>query len=165
MPESQTTSPRRITPQIRALIHELDLEEKKAIWVKYKRPKKFTPQAGECHINAWIQTLHEGGKIQSGWTFWQNTTLSFAECEFHTIWINSSRFPCDVTPRADGENEILFIPDKNRQIVFTKYDDQPAIKTFGNLRIQHGRIINLAEPEIRVLSTDLIHIHSLATHF
>jgi hypothetical protein len=52
----------------------------------------------------------DGGNIQHGWCIWELPGV-FIEAEFHAIWISPTQQLLDVTPKKDGEKEILFFAD------------------------------------------------------
>lgn len=67
--------------------------------------------SGACHLNVAHRVKHHGGERVSGWMIW--TSIHFTEAEFHSVWRSPSGELVDVTPRVDGEQIILFVPDPN----------------------------------------------------
>ena len=54
----------------------------------------------------------QGGATQHGWVMRQDSY--FAEGAFHAIWRRPDGSLVDVTPRADNQIQILFLPDSRR---------------------------------------------------
>jgi hypothetical protein len=67
-------------------------------------------QFNECFPNVRKKIARDGGGIQHGWTIWERPGL-FIDGEFHAVWVGSDGKFLDVSPKADGETEILFLPD------------------------------------------------------
>jgi len=65
--------------------------------------------SGWCHNNVLEQIRRAGGKRVNGWMIWDNG--KFVEGEFHSVWESPDGQLVDLTPRADREAEILFLPD------------------------------------------------------
>jgi hypothetical protein len=63
---------------------------------------------GQCHVNVLHRVRMHGGKRLNGWIIWE--CMMFAEAEFHCVWQTSGAL-IDITPRRDGEEQILFLPD------------------------------------------------------
>lgn len=78
---------------------------------------KITPTAGaaplECfgNINSYIE--QKGGSIQYGWLLWEWPNV-LVEAEFHAVWVSPSGEIRDITPRLDGDTDVLFLPDDRR---------------------------------------------------
>jgi hypothetical protein len=156
------TTPKRVDPRVRQLLVALDLPETQATWLPLHRPKKFSPERNECHINAWIQMKYEGGTTCTGWMIWQDRAADFLEAQFHTVWRDSAGLLRDVTPRQDKERLALFVPDAQREVRLTNYDGAPAIITFDNVRMKNGALTNILREQTHVLVTELIYVHGLA---
>lgn len=71
-------------------------------------------RSGWCHNNVLEQVRRAGGKRVNGWMIWDNG--NFVESEFHSVWEDPQGNLIDLTPRADGEPEILFLPDHATKI-------------------------------------------------
>jgi hypothetical protein len=65
---------------------------------------------GECFQNVRRRQHSHGGSMQLGWIIWECPKL-FLEAEFHAVWADTNGALTDVTPKGDGESEILFLPD------------------------------------------------------
>lgn len=72
--------------------------------------------ASFCHNNVLEQVRRAGGRRVCGWMVWDNG--KYSEAEFHSVWVaDGSETMIDLTPRADREDEILFLPDSVTQII------------------------------------------------
>jgi len=98
-----------------------------------------TPDPGtvarECFWNVSQKCGRDGGDIQHGWAIWELPGL-FIEAEFHAVWLNGGQL-IDVTPKEDGENDILFLPDP-----IAKFDEA----TFS--RRDNVRLAELDHPKV-----------------
>lgn len=76
----------------------------------------FTPmptpyEAGVCHWNVEHCVRQNGGERVPGWMIWDQNP-AFTESEFHSVWRDPSGKLIDITPRVDGEAEVIFLPSK-----------------------------------------------------
>jgi hypothetical protein len=65
--------------------------------------------SGWCHRNVAHAVAAQGGRAVFGWTIW--CCSLFATAEFHAVHVTAEGNLVDVTPKTDGETEILFAPD------------------------------------------------------
>lgn len=65
----------------------------------------------ECFYNVPTHVETNGGEQLIGWMIWY-APKKLIEAEFHCIWKSSLGALVDVTPKANGEQKILFLPDK-----------------------------------------------------
>jgi len=72
---------------------------------------------GECFSNVRDRVKSEGGSIVYGWTIWEWPGV-LLEAEFHSIWEDRDGARIDVTPKPDGERQILFLPDRSQEFDF-----------------------------------------------
>jgi hypothetical protein len=87
----------------------------------------------------------DGGKPITGWIIWHAPSL-FVEAEFHCIWESPSGEKIDVSPKPDGETQILFLPDSSRSFQGEKIPNQrkalrdhPALERLFILNETWGR--------------------------
>jgi len=67
-----------------------------------------------CHSNCEAEYIINKHPIVFGWIVWEDKHKKFIESEFHAvIKINNSL--TDITPRKDGEEYVLFVPDKEKK--------------------------------------------------
>jgi SEC-C motif len=85
-------------------------------------------QVNECFPNVQRKIATHGGSIQHGWTIWERPGL-FIEGEFHGVWVSPEGTFIDVSPKVDGETEILFLPDP-----VETFDEQNPVRR-DNIRL------------------------------
>lgn len=68
----------------------------------------------ECFASVEAVTATQGGQRVIGWALWE-WPHTMIEAELHAIWKSPAGDLLDVTPRSDGESQILFLPDPGRQ--------------------------------------------------
>lgn len=81
-----------------------------------------------CHLNVDMQVAHAGGKPIFGWVIWQDRDLRqgvMFDAEFHCVWESPTGEILDLTPRSDGEPQILFLPDFGRSFDWDKMEAYP----------------------------------------
>lgn len=66
-----------------------------------------------CFYNLPDKVKIDSGRIQYGWTIWENPGL-LLEAEFHAVWVSPANDFVDITQKTDGEKQILFLPDSKR---------------------------------------------------
>jgi hypothetical protein len=140
------TTPKRINFQADQLIRALDLDPSSAVWMKLFRASDFEPEPGHCFVNCLVQQkLHQGDTL-FGWMLWQDTTIQFAEAEFHCVWRSPDGALRDITPRVDGEKRICFVPDSKRVGFFDMAQQPYRTRTYGNVKIQGNSLLNTVQP-------------------
>lgn len=94
-------------------------------------------KTGECFFNVLRTVERAGGAIEYGWRIgiWPGV---FIECEHHAVWRAPDGSPIDVTPAADGQTRILFLPDPSKV-----YDFQ------GLRRLDNVRKALTSDPDVR----------------
>ena len=65
-----------------------------------------------CFDNVAQVVAKHGGRTQHGWTMRQDAYV--AEGTFYAVWRRAVGSLIDVTPRADKQTQILFLPDSSR---------------------------------------------------
>jgi len=114
---------------------------------------EFSEIASEYHAkycldNCEAEQLRTGCEIVYGWVIWQDKKHSFIEAEFHAVVKNNDKL-VDITPRVDGEKNILFVEDKTR---VPKRIDNHTWRSWTNIKSQKGIIYeNCQTREYRVL--------------
>lgn len=91
-----------------------------------------------CQANTAHRISKAGGERVDGWMIWENRL--FAEAEAHTVWRDPEGNIVDLTPRVDGDDTILFVPDPSAKV--TAY--QSGGKTF--LRMLSNRTTTSRAP-------------------
>ena len=106
-----TTTPSEIHEGIRRLCQKIG-----ATGLPFYVPVVPEPTARSqfCFPNVDDKVRRNGGECVLGWCLWDKPTY-WVEGEFHAIWRSPDGvFQC-VSPHADGEQTLLFLPDKRRQ--------------------------------------------------
>jgi hypothetical protein len=129
-PKVHITRPSAITDEIRTFCNEISPAGTPQYVDVRSAPRA---QLYQCFVNVERYAAENGGSICYGWNVmeWPGVLL---EAEFHAVWQGSGGELLDVTPRADGERRLLFLPDPNRV-----YD--------GKLTPSHQRAVPGAPPE------------------
>jgi hypothetical protein len=70
-------------------------------------------QPDSCFENVPAVVRKHGGAVQYGWLLREQPTI-FVEGRFHAVWRRPDGELIDVTPRADGQGGIVFLPDARR---------------------------------------------------
>lgn len=66
-----------------------------------------------CHTNVPAYIKEHTGSEAYGWTIWEARYWLEAEC--HCNWVDPTGTMIDITPKDDGESQILFLPDDSIQ--------------------------------------------------
>lgn len=88
-----------------------------------------------CYNNLFHHRKKYGGEVIMGWCIWY-AKLTHVEAESHCIWKSPKGELVDITPKPDGEQRILFIPDERNK--FEGFEDhegnwqQRTIKSIRN---------------------------------
>ncbi|HVU25768.1 MAG TPA: hypothetical protein VHE13_16680 [Opitutus sp.] len=75
-----------------------------------------------CFENSQAKVETSGGSVVLGWTLWEFPRVMI-EGEFHAVWRSPDGVLVDVTPRPDGEERILFVPDVSRRYEGLRVDN------------------------------------------
>lgn len=130
------TTPSRITADVRRLCRRLG-SVSEPVFVDVSASRATSQEDfDDCFHDVQREVEKSGGNIQYGWTIWEWPGI-FIEAEFHAVWRRTDGELLDVTPKKDGEERILFVPDLVR--VFSG-------KQIDNVRVAIGR-----DPRIKQL--------------
>ncbi len=104
------TTPKKITKDILAFCKEIDPNSNPLfVSVNPTREVRFN----YCLTDVPEYARQHGGKAVFGWIIWEVPGL-LLEAEFHTCFKDGDGNLIDVTPKPDGETNILFLPDSHR---------------------------------------------------
>lgn len=80
-------------------------------WTPHRIPVRASPAArwGWCATNVRNHMKQHGGDMVLGWTIWAGPLL--VEGEAHAVWRSPAGEMVDITPKPDGEREIVFCPE------------------------------------------------------
>ena len=108
-----TTYPRRISPEILLLCHEIN-PDAEILVVPVKPVTGAIPS--ECFYNVTERVKREGGNVVYGWTIWEWSRV-FIEAEHHAVWEKDGEL-FDITPKKNRERKIVFLPDPSADYDF-----------------------------------------------
>jgi hypothetical protein len=97
------TTPEVITPDIKEFSRELKSQQPEYVQVV----PSLGGRIGRCWENVNAVVRKSGGQRVHGWTIWERPPL-FLTSEFHAVWRTADGELVDVTPKADGEQRVLF---------------------------------------------------------
>lgn len=102
-----TTTPKEISRPIKRLIEKV-APGAKAIYLP------VTPESAavvnECFPNVQAKIERSGGSMLCGWQVWEWPHV-LVEAEFHAVWQSPAGELVEITPKAQQEPRILFVPD------------------------------------------------------
>ena len=81
-------------------------------YVRIESQEDCRPGPDHCFDNVRRVVAKYGGATQHGWTMRQDAY--FAEGAFYAVWRRPDGSLVDVTPRAESQTQILFLPDSKR---------------------------------------------------
>lgn len=127
------TTPNKLSTQIKKFLRKAHLTEK-PIFLAY-RELDSRYMTAYCLDNCRHAMRMNLGEVAYGWMIWECKKLLFIEAEFHSVLKVNGKFR-DITPRKDGEERILFVPDPTRTPKLLKNQWM----TFSNIQSQGGEI-------------------------
>ncbi|MCA9513200.1 MAG: hypothetical protein KC560_20990 [Myxococcales bacterium] len=123
--------------RVRRLLAFLELDPESAQFLKRFKNLDFAPEAKNCLLNCMIQRHRHAGALVHGWVIWDNEPANSCEAEAHVVWAKSSILH-DLTPRIDGEEKVLFVPDMRHVATFDETANPPRTHTYDNARLRDG---------------------------
>ena len=154
-------SPNTVNSHLQVIVDYLGLDATEAVQLKYRKPAEFEPEVDNCHFNCWVAWQSVGGDIQHGWILSQDFLNKFSEAIFHSVLKLPSGEFSDITPRKDSEKRLLFIPDHQRQIVLTQYNNLPAIRSYDNVRLKESVLLTGLSEIVVIPQSDFAKRHGL----
>jgi len=137
--------PDRITANVRGLCRKIG-NVGEPLFVRVSAPPEG--RLDDCFEDVRRQIEKYGGTVQHGWTIWEWPGI-FIEAEFHAVWCDKDGTLLDVTPKRDGEEQILFVPDPKRVFTGRRIDNvrkavgrDPRIKELLKTHEAFQRLIN-----------------------
>lgn len=118
--------PWRLTNAVRRFIVSLETGAT-PLWLPFSFAS-HDYRVGYCLSNCEAEHRRTSAQILFGWLIWQVRGQSFMEAEFHAV-VKRGHSIEDITPRADGERLVMFVPDLLR--VAVRMDDR-TWKTWSN---------------------------------
>ena len=102
------TTPGSVTEVIRQFCRDNIGIAANPVFVPVRANLDYVP--GECYDNVAAQVRTQSGRAQQGWVIWEIKGVCL-DAEHHTVWVSPNGELIDVTPKLDGENTVLFLPD------------------------------------------------------
>jgi hypothetical protein len=137
-----TTTPAEVTPAVLKLCRKLGSCER-PVYVSVQPAADAAVK--DCFINVQRRIEQAGGAIEHGWAIWEWPGV-LIEAEFHAVWISPTGGRIDVSPRAHGEQWILFSADAKRTFQGKLVDnerlalrDDPLVRDF--IALAHKRTV------------------------
>jgi hypothetical protein len=106
-----TTTPSQITRAVRRLAEKV-APGNQAVFLAVK--PEADAVVNECFPNVEAKIARMGGHMLCGWQLWEWPHL-LIEAEFHAVWVSTEGEMVDITPKAQGETRILFVPHQRRR--------------------------------------------------
>ncbi|NNG59795.1 zinc chelation protein SecC [Sphingomonas paucimobilis] len=120
------TTPVELTDFVRRSAAKLS--DQPLVYVPYE--ERAGARQSSCFSNVQTAVAEDGGSAVHGWMLWE-LPGAFIEAEHHALWLKPDGSLVDITPKADGEQVILFVEDA--AAAYTgKYIDQKRFPAFGN---------------------------------
>lgn len=83
---------------------------------------------GWCSDGVVEKAKRDGGTIRFGWVIWEWPDI-FLTAEFHAVWVSQDGNLVDITPKPQGERQIVFVGDESFGQDFD-FDDRPPNRRF-----------------------------------
>jgi hypothetical protein len=100
------TTPAAITRAITSFCESIGAEPPVYLPVRQDQNAIF----GLCNLNVLVKVERSGGGIQYGWMIWELPGL-FLNAELHAVWVDTDGTLVDISPKSDGETQILYAAD------------------------------------------------------
>ncbi|WP_343583419.1 SEC-C domain-containing protein [Herbaspirillum sp.] len=114
-----TRTPPEINKHIARLIHKVAQGQQPVYLDVIPEPGAIV---NECYANVTKKLEIAGGEVVYGWQLWEWPHV-MVEAEFHAVWRAPEGTLHELTPKADGEQRILFLPDPHRIYTGTPIDN------------------------------------------
>lgn len=110
---SYTTTPRTISASVLAFCRTIN-PAAEPLYVSVSPAPEALPS--ECFNNVAAKVDSDGGTMVYGWIIWEWPRV-FIEAEHHAVWEKDGAL-MDITPPANGEAQLLFLPDPSKDYDF-----------------------------------------------
>ena len=107
------TTPAELTPDVLAFCSRVE-PQVTPVYVEVAPVRGA--EVNECLPNVCKYIRECGGSQQQGWTIWYEPG-EWIEAGYHAVWVSPEGKLIDMTPKADGETRILFLPTKQKHAV------------------------------------------------
>jgi hypothetical protein len=151
MNQNRPTTPRKISGRIKRFIRTLGTDTTPQFLRFTYVSKKYLPRY--CLNNCEAENKSNGHRIVFGWVIWELKKQRFIEAEIHAV-IERAGELVDITPRVDGEEKILFVPDPNRT---TERINATTWRSWSNQKLLNGKVDEKTQPsEIEDIAGNVI---------
>jgi hypothetical protein len=133
------STPKEVTPSIREFLKDIGLQSE-PIYLKFTNMSPIYSQR-YCLDNCEMEQARSKCEIVYGWVIWEEPETYFVEAEYHSV-VNINGELIDITPRIDGEKNILFVQDLSRKPTRINYC---TWKTWSNIKSIAGQIYENTE--------------------
>ena len=132
MNRAHHTTPRKINKRVRSFLRKAALDGKSLYLELTDVPIPVFEKYCLDNCKTYSSTL--GGTIIFGWMIWDAPYKDLIEAEFHAV-IKTGKSLIDITPRVDGEKNILFVEDNIRKAICRPDGNW---ETWKNIVLQNG---------------------------
>ena len=98
------TTPLKVNGDIRKFCERISRH--KPVFVDYT---EYGCRPNWCHMNVGILVEKLGGQCLPGWLIWASSKM--IDAVHHSVWHSPDNTLVDPTPKEDGEQRVLFLPD------------------------------------------------------
>lgn len=149
-----TSTPKDISKHIRKLVEKLAIGQE-PVYLKV-RPSNGA-EVSECFPNVEKMISQAGGSMLCGWQIWEWSCV-LVEAEFHAVWVSPEGELVEITPKQDGEENILFLPDPSMTYTGLRKDNV-RLAVRDDLLVHH--FIHVSEQIFKVINRgERSHQHS-----
>ena len=148
-PSGKETTPIAITPAVISLCESLNAEPPTYV------PVRQDPHGiyGFCNLGVVEKIKADGGTIRFGWNIWEYPGL-YLTAEFHAVWVDAAGTLIDITPKPDGETQIVFAGDPSypQDFDFTKRPGSRRARSYeaaSRTEIARARIATFTPSQVK----------------
>lgn len=127
-------TPKKISKRVAKFLNDAGLAEK-PIYLPFTNLSDDYKNK-YCLNNCEAEYKKTNCKIVYGWAIWEDKKNRFIEAEFHAVVKKNGKL-LDITPRADQEDKLLFVPDLER--IPTRINEC-TWRTWTNIKSWQGEI-------------------------
>lgn len=110
--ENISTTPEKFSLAIKLFLKKIDIKGTPRLLPYTERNAGYS--AGNCLTNCAAEAQSTNDKVVFGWTIWENRSAMELVAEFQGVMLVNGVL-VDITPRVDGEEKIMFIPDPTKR--------------------------------------------------
>ena len=146
------TTPPKVRLSIRMFLKKIGLKSRPRFLEFTKISDNYLQKY--CLSNCEAEQKTTGAQIVHGWMIWEDKKNKHISAEFHAVIKNKNKL-LDITPRADNEEKILFVPDNTKK---AKRIDEKTWQTWSNFEAKNGKLIlSSSEITLRDISSNILN--------